>query len=82
MWPFRRARGQQGEPGVAGLRVDPATLHNSFAMAFALAGDHRSAAGQFTVIGDRVTNWPWSYLSGGPVEASESRRRVVGATPE
>ncbi|WDZ85176.1 DUF4034 domain-containing protein [Micromonospora cathayae] len=53
------------------------TLHNSFAMAFTLAGDHDSAAGQFAVIGDRVTNWPWQYLSGGTVTAFTRWRRVV-----
>ncbi|MEV4542921.1 DUF4034 domain-containing protein [Micromonospora echinaurantiaca] len=40
------------------------TVHNLFAMAFAMAGDLRSAAGQFEVIGDLVTEWPWQYLNG------------------
>lgn len=38
--------------------------HNVFAMGFCLAGDLRSATGQFEVIGDHVTGWPWYYLSG------------------
>ncbi|GAB2937891.1 hypothetical protein GCM10027280_27630 [Micromonospora polyrhachis] len=39
-------------------------LHNLFAFAFALAGDHRSALEQFDVVGDQVTEWPWQYLNG------------------
>lgn len=53
------------------------TVHNSFAMTFALAEDLRSAAGQFAVIGDRVTDWPWSYLGDGPVGAFERWRRQI-----
>jgi hypothetical protein len=33
-------------------------------MAFALSGDNRSAAGQFELLGDQVTEWPWQYLNG------------------
>jgi hypothetical protein len=35
---------------------------NAFAMAFALAGDHRSARPQFRVLGARATEVPWRYL--------------------
>ncbi|MGC5021485.1 DUF4034 domain-containing protein [Micromonospora sp. DT47] len=52
-----RHPGYQARPGWA-------TVHNSFAMAFAMSGDLRSAAGQFEVIGDLVTASPWQYLNG------------------
>jgi hypothetical protein len=35
---------------------------NTFAMAFALAGDHRLARPLFQVLGDRATEMPWRYL--------------------
>src|SRR3954453_20118920 len=38
------------------------TPHNLFAMAFWLAGDWRSAAQQFDIIGDLATEWPWGHL--------------------
>jgi hypothetical protein len=37
-------------------------LHNTFAFAFACAGDWAFAAEQFDMIGDRVTEWPWQYF--------------------
>ncbi|MYS23459.1 hypothetical protein GA0115240_15265 [Streptomyces sp. DvalAA-14] len=37
---------------------------NVFAMAFALAGDHRAAQPLFRVLGKRVTETPWKYLDG------------------
>ncbi|MDG4793852.1 DUF4034 domain-containing protein [Micromonospora sp. WMMD1082] len=43
------------------------SLHNTFAMGFARSGDLRSAAGQFEVIGDQVTDWPWQYINSNPV---------------
>lgn len=39
-------------------------LHNAFAFAFVCAGDYRSAAQQFDIIGDLVTDHPWSCLRG------------------
>jgi hypothetical protein len=39
--------------------------HNTFAMAFSLAGEHRTAAEQFRLIGDVVTGFPWRYLDAG-----------------
>jgi hypothetical protein len=44
-----------------------AIVHNVFALAFAQVGDARSAAAQFELIGDCVTQWPWEYL-GSPAE--------------
>jgi hypothetical protein len=41
-----------------------AVLHNLFAMAFFLAGDHESAAEQFDELGNLYTEWPWQYLDG------------------
>lgn len=35
--------------------------HNSFAMAFSLAGDWAAAAEQFDAIGDLMTEFPWQY---------------------
>lgn len=36
-------------------------IHNTFAFAFTCATDYRSAVGQFEVIGDMLTEWPWRY---------------------
>ncbi|WP_165945708.1 DUF4034 domain-containing protein [Micromonospora sp. KC606] len=44
-----------------------ASVHNTFAMGFAKVGDLPSAAGQFEVIGDQVTEWPWQYINRNPV---------------
>lgn len=44
-----------------------ASVHNTFAMGFSKVGDLRSAAGQFEVIGDQVTSWPWQYINRNPV---------------
>lgn len=35
---------------------------NTFAMAFALAGDHRAARALFKTLGNRPTDMPWRYL--------------------
>lgn len=43
-------------------RTDWPLAANAFAMAFALAGDHRSARAAFRVLGDRPTEVPWIYL--------------------
>ncbi|MGK5742675.1 DUF4034 domain-containing protein [Micromonospora sp. URMC 103] len=58
------------------------SVHNSFAMAFALSGDLRSAAGQFEVIGDQVSEWPWQYLNGRQPELPflEWRAEAAGAS--
>lgn len=54
-------------------------VHNTFAMGFAMAGDFPSAAEQFEVIGDLVTEWPWQYHSNDPVASfSAARQRVSG----
>lgn len=37
------------------------SVHNSFAMAFSLAGEWAAAAEQFDIIGDLMTEWPWQY---------------------
>jgi hypothetical protein len=49
-------------------RERPAWLSvpNSFAYAFALAGEPQAALRQFEVIGDRVTRLPWSYYRRDP----------------
>ncbi len=39
------------------------SAHNTFAMGFCLADDLPSAAEQFEVIGDQVTEWPWQYIN-------------------
>ena len=39
------------------------TVHNSFAMAFALNGDWPAARQQFDIIGDLMTEWPWQYMA-------------------
>jgi hypothetical protein len=44
-----------------------AIVYNLFALAFAQVGDARSAAAQFELIGDCVTQRPWEYL-GSPAE--------------
>jgi len=55
-----------------------AVVHNLFALAFAQIGDAPSAATQFELIGDRVTEWPWNYL-GTPAEEFAAVRRKVRA---
>ncbi|NGM13850.1 hypothetical protein [Verrucosispora sioxanthis] len=52
-----------------------ATVHNLFAMGFAFSGDLISAAGQFDVIGDQVTAWPWQYFDGADPAGAFSRSR-------
>ncbi len=51
--------------------------HNTFAMAFSLAGEHRAAAEQFELIGDRVTDLPWLYLDRNPGAPFLARRGVA-----
>lgn len=53
--------------------------HNYFALLFARAGDHRSAAEQFEVIGDLVTERPWYYTIGTPAMGFARWRRKVSA---
>jgi hypothetical protein len=45
-------------------RRDWPLAFNAFAMAFALAGDHRSARPLFRALGNRATTMPWQYLDG------------------
>jgi hypothetical protein len=45
-------------------RRDWPLAFNTFAMAFALAGDHRLAGPLFQVLGSRATEMPWAYLDG------------------
>jgi hypothetical protein len=45
-------------------RRDWALSFNTFAMALALAGDHRTARPLFKTLGNRATETPWSYLDG------------------
>ncbi len=40
------------------------SVHSSFAMAFALAGEYRAAAEQFRLLGDVVVKFPWLYSDG------------------
>jgi hypothetical protein len=44
-------------------------IHNTFAFAFVCAGDWRSAAQQFDIIGDMLTEWPWRYFRNDGVSA-------------
>jgi hypothetical protein len=44
-------------------------IHNTFAFAFVCAGDWRSAAQQFDMIGDLLTEWPWRYFRNDGVSA-------------
>jgi hypothetical protein len=55
------------------------TVHNPFAMAFCLAGEHAAAAQQFRVIGDHVTRMPWTYLKGKPGATFLARRTTAYA---
>lgn len=57
---------------------DWATVHSAFAMAFALAGEHRAAAEQFRILGDVVMEFPWIYL-GDPGAAFCQQRNYVYA---
>jgi hypothetical protein len=61
------------EPPVRG-----AVVHNLFALAFAQVGDERSAAAQFELLGDCVTEWPWEYLGNPALKFAEVRRQVRG----
>ncbi|MBQ1025627.1 hypothetical protein [Micromonospora sp. C95] len=45
-------------------RPGRAAVHNLFATGFAFSGNLISAGGQFDVIGDQVTEWPWQYFDG------------------
>jgi hypothetical protein len=52
-------------------------VHNTFAMAFSLAGESRAAAEQFQVIGDLVTVTPWRYLNSANPGAPFLARRAA-----
>ncbi|MFF6792078.1 hypothetical protein ACFY9C_23770 [Streptomyces filamentosus] len=54
-------------------------LHNTFAMAFSLAGDTASARECFRATEGRVTEFPWNYLDGSdPVRAYTEHRARTG----
>ncbi|GAA2404361.1 hypothetical protein GCM10010420_34830 [Streptomyces glaucosporus] len=54
-------------------------VHNTFAMAFSLAGERKAAAAAFAALDGRVTEFPWSYLgSGDPVAAFRKWRWHAG----
>lgn len=63
-----RHPGYRPRPGAVQLR-------NSFAFAFALAGDGQSAMEQFELIGDEVTEFPWCYLNTDPTKSFRILRR-------
>jgi hypothetical protein len=44
-------------------------VRNAFAFAFVLAGDGQAARNEFELIGDRVTESPWSHYGADPVQA-------------
>ncbi|MFI9327140.1 hypothetical protein ACIGZJ_06260 [Kitasatospora sp. NPDC052868] len=48
--------------------------HNTFAMTFALAGDAQTAHTLFEALDGTVTESPWNYLSGDPVENFRAHR--------
>ncbi|HWS32429.1 MAG TPA: DUF4034 domain-containing protein [Actinoplanes sp.] len=59
-----------------------ASRANTFAMTLHMAGEYPHAARVFEVIGDHVTDWPWSYrtLIGSPARKfAAARREVSGA---
>ncbi|MEU8617912.1 hypothetical protein [Streptomyces sp. NPDC048623] len=51
---------------------------NSFAMAFALAGEREAARECFEATGGRVTEFPWQYLDNDPVAAYRKQRSAAG----
>ncbi|MFB7512805.1 hypothetical protein [Streptomyces sp. NPDC056144] len=54
-------------------------VHNSFAMAFSLAGDTASARECFRASAGRVTEFPWQYLDGSdPAKAYKEHRAFCG----
>ncbi|MFE6222808.1 hypothetical protein [Streptomyces sp. NPDC057854] len=54
-------------------------VHNTFAMAFALAGDVASARACFRATEGRVTEFPWYYLNGSdPAQAYKEHRAYTG----
>jgi hypothetical protein len=48
---------------------------SAFAMAFGLAGDQRSAAASFTVLGDLASRFPWEYLGNDVTGTVRDRRK-------
>lgn len=60
-------------------RRDWARAFNTFAYAFALAGETDASADLFRVLEGRVTSFPWSYHYGNPVSAFREWRSRVGA---
>ncbi|MFB7476900.1 hypothetical protein [Kitasatospora sp. NPDC056184] len=50
------------------------TTHNTFAMVLSLADERELAHAVFTVLGDGVTERPWSYLGGDAAENFQAHR--------
>lgn len=52
---------------------------NTFAMALTMTGEYQRAARVFDLIGDRVTDWPWSYRTvvGSPARKFTAARRLA-----
>lgn len=48
-------------PDFQGDRVGAVRAMNLFAYAFSMTGDRQAAAACFTALGDRVTEYPWTY---------------------
>ncbi|WP_377267962.1 hypothetical protein [Peterkaempfera sp. SMS 1(5)a] len=51
--------------------------YNTFAMAFSIAGQPKTAHLLFRELGDTVTQFPWNYLSRTPVEAFTAHRAAA-----
>ena len=49
---------------------------NSFAMGLEKAGEFAAAARVFDMIGDQVTDWPWSYCGNVVKEFAAARERA------
>ncbi|GAA2447319.1 hypothetical protein [Streptomyces macrosporus] len=61
-----------------GRRHEWISVHNTFAMAFSLAGERKAAAASFAAVDGQVTEFPWCYLGADPVAAFRKRRSAAG----
>ncbi|MET7278907.1 hypothetical protein ABZS29_11810 [Kribbella sp. NPDC005582] len=61
----------------AELRPGWPLYFNTFAMAFANAGDRPAAAAVFSRLGDQSTDFPWKYAGGDPAKAFSKARAAV-----
>jgi len=61
----------------ADLRPGWPLYFNTFAMAFANAGDQPAAAAVFSRLGDRITDHPWQYIGGDPAKTFSKARATV-----